>query len=239
MFCWGQNSSRTSLIKVFKTELWLPRDFGLKGNPSETVAWAGTRTESHTHPFVPWLALQWNFPRKGAGGSRSRSRRGRTSRSRLCLRHPAAPTTRGTPWRGPSQVLPAARRVWPRSPGASARHLPPPASPLLSRGCVSPRQVQSPWGPGAPRPVCVLAPHALAVETRPRHLRAADSFRAAAAGGLGMLSCGAAGAAGAERMPSRDRAPAVQGRARRRPLSPTPGPACAGRGPGCLSHGIR
>lgn len=127
---------------------------------------------------------------------------------------PAAPTPRGTPlWRGPSQVLPAALRVWPRSPGASARHLPPPASPLLSRGCAPSGQVQSPWGPGAPRPVCVLAPHALAVETRPpapaRRWLLSERPRPA---DWACSAVGRPGAAGAERMPSRDRAPAVQGR---------------------------
>ncbi|XP_061273024.1 anoctamin-4 isoform X4 [Bos javanicus] len=126
----------------------------------------------------------------------------------------AAPTPRGTPLRrGPSQVLPAARRVWAQSPGTSARHLPPPALPLLSRGCAPSRQVQSPRVPGAPRPVCVLAPHALAAQTRPRApaRRRLLSERPRPAD-WACSAVGRPGAAGAERMPSRDRTPAVQGR---------------------------
>lgn len=126
----------------------------------------------------------------------------------------AAPTPRGTPLRrGPSQVLPAAGRVWAQSPGTSARHLPPPALPLLSRGCAPSRQVQSPRVPGAPRPVCVLAPHALAAQTRPRApaRRRLLSERPRPAD-WACSAVGRPGAAGAERMPSRGRTPAVQGR---------------------------
>ncbi|XP_044797380.1 anoctamin-4 isoform X8 [Bubalus bubalis] len=146
-------------------------------------------------------------------GPRSRGALG-TSRSRLCPRHLCRPHPEGHPLRrGPSQVLLAARRVWPQSPGASARHLPPPASPLLSRGCAPSRQVQSPRGPGAPRPVCVLAPHALAAETRPRApaRRRLLSERPRPAD-WACSAVGRPGAAGAERMPSRGRTPAVQGR---------------------------
>lgn len=175
----------------------------------------GLAPESHAHPCAPGspssgtsLERELEVP-----GPRSRGALG-TFRSRLCPRHPCRPHPKGHPslaWtqpgpaRRPPGVAAVARRLRPAPPTAGFA---PPLSGLRAL-----RQVQSPREPGAPRPVCVLAPHALAAETRPRaparrrllseRPRPADWACSAA---------GRPGAAGAERMPSRGRAPAVQGR---------------------------
>lgn len=119
--------------------------------------------------------------------------------------HPSLAWTQPGPARRPPGVAAVTRRLRPAPPTAGFA---PPLSGLRAL-----RQVQSPRGPGAPRPVCVLAPYSLAAETRPRaparrrllseRPRPADWACSAA---------GRPGAAGAERMPSRGRAPAVQGR---------------------------
>lgn len=123
MFCWGQNSSRTSLIKVFKTELWLPPGFWPQGKPFLRLSpGLGLALESHTHPFVPWLALQWNFPRKGAGGSRSlKPWRGRNFQVPPLPASPLQPPPRGAPLFG---VDPA--RSCPPPAGCGRGHRAPP-----------------------------------------------------------------------------------------------------------------
>lgn len=221
----------------------LPRVLASRETLSESVAWAGTRTREPCPPLCPRLALQWNFPRKGAGGSRSpKPWRARNFPIPPLPASPLPPPPQGAPLFG----MDPARSCPPPAGCGRGRPAPPPGT--------SHRRLR-PSSLGVARPPAGSIPagtRSTAARVRPRSPRPSSRdpapgtcappapLRAAAAGGLGMLSCGAAGRRGS-------RAHAFAGPSARRPGARHAGGRCRRRpgqpaqdaGQDGLSHGIR